>query len=188
MCSRKWRQLSCSREYTEMIGDADHAEIQDYLKQKKREAESLINALNERDQLMQQVIEYVVRKQKMYLLYAQPLLPMTMADVAEELNVSVSTISRAIREKYIVMGTQTISLRSLFSTKIDASNGSAVSAEFAKMQIKRLILSENKASPLSDQTISDILKGMGISLSRRAVASYRAKMNIPGTFERKKNQ
>lgn len=183
--SRRWRHLSCNREYLSMIGSAAYSEAQDYLKQKRREAEELISAVESRDHLIQQIIEYIVRVQRPHLLSGQPLQPMTMSDLAQALHVNVSTISRAIREKYILLDTKVILLRSLFSTKLETSSGTAVSAEYAKMQVKRIIDAEDKTAPLSDQAISEALQGMGVLLSRRTVASYRSQLGIPGTQKRK---
>lgn len=183
--ARRWRRLSCNRAYLSMIGSAAYHEAQDYLKQKKREAEELIAAVEGRDQLIQQIIEYIVSTQGPHLLSGQPLQPMTMSDLAQALRVNVSTISRAIREKYILLDTKVILLRSLFSARLETSSGTAVSAEYAKMQVKRIIDAEDKAVPLSDQAISEAMQGMGVPLSRRTVASYRSQMGIPGTQKRK---
>lgn len=187
MYPRKWRSLSFNSDYLSMIGNENYGEVQSYLKKKRREAEELISAVRNRDYLMQQIIEYVVQIQKGYFLQAQPLQPITMAEIAQALKVSVSTISRAIREKYIQFDRQILPLKNLLSTRIDTTNGTAVSAEYAKMQIKRLILAENKKSPLSDKAIAEALQGIGVLLSRRTVAAYREKMNIPSAHERKQN-
>ena len=141
--------------------------------------------MESRDQLIHQIIEYIVRMQGPYLLSGQPLQPMTMSDLAQALHVNVSTVSRAIREKYILLDTKVILLRSLFSTKLETSNGTTVSAAYAKMQVKRIIDAEDKTAPLSDQAISEALQGMGVLLSRRTVASYRSQLGIPGTQKRK---
>ena len=137
--ARRWRRLSCNQTYLSMIGSAAYHEAQDYLKQKKREAEELIAAVESRDQLIQQIIEYIVSTQRPHLLSGQPLQPMTMSDLAQALRVNVSTISRAIREKYILLDTKVVLLRSLFSARLETSSGMAVSAEYAKMQVKRII-------------------------------------------------
>ena len=183
--ARRWRRLSCNQTYLSMIGSAAYHEAQDYLKQKKREAEELIAAVESRDQLIQQIIEYIASTQRPHLLSGQPLQPMTMCDLAQALRVNVSTISRAIREKYILLDTKVILLRSLFSARLETSSGMAVSAEYAKMQVKRIIDAEDKAAPLSDQAISEAMQGMGVPLSRRTVASYRSQMGIPCTQKRK---
>ena len=205
--ARRWRHLSCNQAYLSMIGSAAYHEAQDYLKQKKREAEELIAAVEGRDQLIQQIIEYIASTQRPHLLSGQPLQPMTMSDLAQALRVNVSTISRAIREKYILLDTKVVLLRSLFSARLETSSGMAVSAEYAKMQVKRIIDAEDKAAPLSDQAISEAMQGMGvpdddqtngmqrmaveklaeagITLSRRTVASYRSQMGIPCTQKRK---
>ena len=149
------------------------------------EAEELIAAVESRDQLIQQIIEYIASTQRPHLLSGQPLQPMTMSDLAQALRVNVSTISRAIREKYILLDTKVILLRSLFSARLETSSGMAVSAEYAKMQVKRIIDAEDKAAPLSDQAISEAMQGMGVPLSRRTVASYRSQMGIPCTQKRK---
>lgn len=183
--SPRWRHLSYNKEYLSMIGDPAYGEAQDYLKQKKREAEDLIAAVENRDQLIRQIIRHIVQVQQDYFLGTQPLKPMTMNDIAQALGVNVSTVSRAIREKYILVGTKSLSLRSLFSSGIEAADGTAVSPEYAKLKIRHIISAEDKASPLSDQAICEALQGMGVLLSRRTVASYRKQLGLPGARERK---
>ena len=141
--------------------------------------------MESRDQLIQQIIEYIASTQRPHLLSGQPLQPMTMSDLAQALRVNVSTISRAIREKYILLDTKVVLLRSLFSARLETSSGMAVSAEYAKMQVKRIIAAEDKAAPLSDQAISEAMQGMGVPLSRRTVAKYREEMGIRDASGRK---
>ncbi len=113
-----------------------------------------------------------------------PLLPMTLADIADEADLSVSTVSRALRGKYVQCNRGVIPAKALFSRKLE-SEKSMCSADKAKLMIKHIIESEDKGDPVSDAQLSEILSGKGISISRRTAAKYREELGFPSSFVRR---
>lgn len=111
-------------------------------------------------------------------------LPMSLADIAEAAGLSISTVSRAMRGKYIQCRRGVIPAKQFFTQKLDCGSGTCSTGD-AKKQLRELICGEDKAAPLSDAQLSDILKRKGFAVSRRTVAKYRDELGIPGTYVRK---
>ena len=134
------------------------------------------------------MLEKIVEIQKDYFDYGDKYLkPMTLKEISEILGIHESTVSRAIREKYIYTNKGTLRIKDLFTTGIYAhSNGDEVSSKIVKKQIEELINKEDKHSPLSDQTICDILNKNGMNISRRTVAKYREELGIKSSSGRKR--
>ena len=122
---------------------------------------------------------------KDYLAGKGPLTPLTMNEIADQLSIHPSTVSRAVRGKTIQYPGGTIPFRSLFRAAALKSSEAAVDSGSVKDRIRDLIAGENKKKPLSDEALSKVLKGEGIRISRRTVAAYREEMNIPSSFNRK---
>lgn len=110
---------------------------------------------------------------------------MTMSDVADELNLSVSTISRGIKNKYIQYPNGIVPLKSLFSTGLSQTGNEEISCSQVTLLLHQLIQHENKAKPFSDQALTNALIQKGIHISRRTVTKYRTLANIPNASERK---
>ena len=178
--------VTLSPEYCAMLGDPSVPEAKPYLKEKYAEAKSLIAGLQGRESTMTRLLTAVARRQMEYLKTGESLQPMTMRDLAEELSLSVSTVSRAVKDKYILFGGHTIPLKRLFTTSLTSNDGEAVSAASAKQNLKRFIEAENPREPLSDNALREALEGLGIQLSRRAVAKYRTELKIPSAKFRQK--
>ena len=135
---------------------------------------------------MFRLLSEIVKFQEDYFLRGGDLRPMTMAQLAEVMEVNVSTVSRAVKDKYIQVEGRVVSLRSLFTAPLPAGTGTEVSAASVKLQIKKLIAAEPPERPLSDEVLADALAGMNIRISRRTVAKYRGEMGIPPATRRKK--
>lgn len=179
-------QVSISRENCALLEGADSREAHLYLKEKLAEANTLISSLEERQNTMFRLLDVIVRLQEGFFTRDEDLRPMTMAQVAEMLGVNTSTVSRAVKDKYIQVSSRIVSLRSLFTTSLQSEKGSGVSSASAKLQIKKLIAAEPPEKPLSDEVLSSALAGMNIHLSRRTVAKYRGELGIPPACRRKK--
>ncbi len=127
-----------------------------------------------------------MRRQQAYLEGRTWLQPMTMTDVAEEVGIHTSTVSRAIKGKYIQYPRGTVAMKHLFSSSVSLSGGTkAVGTMQVKEMIRELIDGEDKKKPYSDQAIMKLLKERQIDISRRAVAKYREELGIRGSFDRK---
>lgn len=112
---------------------------------------------------------------------------MTMSDVADELNLSVSTISRGIKNKYIQYPNGIVPLKSLFSTGLSQTGNEEISCSQVTLLLHQLIQHENKAKPFSDQALTNALIQKGIHISRRTVTKYRTLANIPNASGKKSN-
>jgi RNA polymerase sigma-54 factor len=117
---------------------------------------------------------------------AHPLVPLQLKDLAEELNLHESTISRAINDTYIQTDSGIYELKYFLSRKAKTENEDGLSTTSVQKMIKKLIEEEDKHKPLSDQKIVDLLVKEKIDISRRTVAKYRTELNIPSTSKRKR--
>lgn len=159
------------------------AQTFNYLEKKKKEVDEIFSQLHWRKETLQRIIDEIVRIQ--YLFFTKGpdyLIPLTMTDLAIQLGLHESTISRAVREKYIHTRTGVVSVKSFFSQ----ASTEDVSTAHVKSRIRAFIAEENKSKPVSDQTIVDRLQKEGIRLSRRVIAKYRDQLSILGSSKRKR--
>lgn len=180
-------RIRLSAEYRALLENPAYSQIHGYLKENLSEAKDIIAQVQSRQTTLFRLLSVVLQRQKEYFLHGKALHPMTMQEVAETLSLSVSTISRAVKDKYIQYENQLILLRNLFVTPLQGSGGSQVSVDAAKQYIRLAIKNEDHTAPLSDEAIAAVLTSSGISISRRTVAKYRGQMNIPSVVTRKKN-
>ena len=154
-----------------------------YVQKKMKEVEHMTFQLQWRKSTLQRIIQEVVNSQQKYFTNGSSfLVPMTMTDLAERLEIHESTVSRAVREKYIQTQTGIVALKSFFSQpSVDD-----ISVAHVKTRIKFLIENEDKNKPLSDQRIVDMLFIERIHLSRRVIAKYREQLGIFGSSKRKR--
>ena len=135
---------------------------------------------------MKNIARTILRRQQPYLEGRSWLLPMTMTDVAGEIGIHTSTVSRAIKGKYIQYPRGTVAMKTLFSASVATSGGAeTVGIMQVKEMIRELIGREDKRKPLSDQAIVNALKEKHIDVSRRGVAKYRDELGIRGSFARR---
>ena len=150
----------------------------------------LIKSINNRENTLKIILEDIIKRQKEYLDKGKKYLkPMMLKDIAEDINMHESTVSRAIKDKYILTSYGTVKIKDLFtvgySTK-NSSNGKDVSAKSIKDIIKEIIDKEDKKKPLSDEIISTELSKKNLNISRRTVAKYREEMGIKSSSKRKR--
>ena len=172
----------------EILNGKNKKEVE-YVKEKVNDAMGLINDIEQRNNTILKLLECIVKKQKAYFENGQEYLkPMTLRDLADEMDLHESTVSRAIKDKYILTSRGTVKIKDLFCNGIVSSgiNGEGVSTNTIKNKIKQLIQLENKNKPLSDQAICDLLKKEHIDISRRTVAKYRAELGIKTSSKRKR--
>ena len=134
---------------------------------------------------MQQISAQILSKQEKYLLGQGNLLPMTMNELAQELDISLSTVSRAMKGKYIKFPAGTILLKNLFCAAVFGNNDALFSSTDVKKKIKQLVDAEDKKKPYSDSKLVKLLLESGMKLSRRTVAKYREELWIKSSYERK---
>ncbi len=172
------------RGYEQLIrrcGDADAT----YLRGQLQEARWLLKGLEARGQTLLRVVNSLLHHQSGFLEFgAQALRPLTLREIAAELDLHESTISRTIARKHVRTPRGTLPLRAFFASGIDTEGGGEASSTAIQSMIRRLIEDENPRKPLSDAKLADLLKSSGIPVARRTVAKYREAMNISASHER----
>ncbi len=181
--------LRINTDYTRLLKDSrrnGRDEVQTYVSRKLNDARWLINAIHQRRATMLKVANYLVRAQMGFFEHGPAhLRPMVLQDVADAVGMHVSTISRVSNGKYMQTPHGVYELKYFFDSKVSRDDGEDVSARSVKERIQQLVSDEDKANPLSDQEIGDILSSDGLQIARRTVAKYRDQLRIPAQRYRK---
>ncbi len=181
-------QLRLNAQYRKML-DRDQEpskEIRNYVKDRYAAAIQLIKNIEQRKQTIMKVCQSIVRRQLEFLEHGlDQLKPMMIKEVAEEIGVHPSTVSRAVAGKYADTPQGVFELRYFFSEAVQGSAGSATPLLILKRRVKKMIEEEDSQHPLTDEQITARLKGEGIDVTRRTVAKYREDMKIPSTHQRR---
>ena len=181
--------IQLNRQYQYMLSQTDKSEAQTYIHEKYNKMMWLIKSIEQRRFTLLRLTEAIVEKQKEFLekgmLYLKP---MTLKEIADEIGVHESTVSRAIRNKVVQTPRGIYELKDFFTSKVQSASGEGASSKAVKLVIQSLIDKEDKRKPLSDQKIVELLKDEGIEVSRRTVAKYRDEMKIPSSSKRKRFQ
>ena len=162
--------------YIRMMQSASDPELKDYFRSKLERARLIVTSIERRRDTIIRIVEAILDYQSDFFLNRGKLKPMTMENIAQQLNISISTVSRAIRNKYIQYR-RPLLLRDLFSNV--ASDSTDASADIVRKRIEELVRDEDKSHPLSDDKIARALKSEGLTVSRRTVAKYRQQQGIP---------
>ena len=161
-------------------------EVRNYVKERYTSALRLLKNIEQRKQTIVRVCQAVIGRQRDFLDYGVDYLkPMMIKDVAEEVGVHPSTVSRAVASKYAHTPQGVFELRYFFSEAVNGPSGGEMPLLILKRKVKKMIEQENKASPLTDDQLARILCEQGIAVNRRTVAKYRADLKIPSTHERR---
>jgi RNA polymerase sigma-54 factor len=181
-------QLRLNAQYRKML-DRDQEpskEIRNYVKDRYAAALQLIKNIEQRKQTILKVCQSIVRRQLDFLERGiDQLKPMMIKEVAEEIGVHPSTVSRAVASKYADTPQGVFELRYFFSEAVQGSAGSATPLLILKRRVKKMIEDEDTQHPLTDEQITARLKSEGIDVTRRTVAKYREDMKIPSTHQRR---
>ena len=180
-------RLRISPTYHQLLDQGDTSkEAKDFIKEKVRSAVDLLRNIEHRRQTIYRVVECIVERQRDFLdKGVEYIKPMMLKDVAEDIGMHLSTISRVVNRKYAHTPQGVIELRRFFSEGMMNEEGEEVSTRILKLKIKKMIEDEDTKKPLTDDQIAKILSKEGVKLSRRTVAKYRDQMQIPGSRERK---
>ncbi len=155
-------------------------QTRDYLRQKLESARWLINSIYQRRSTILRVMEAIVKKQRGFFERGKgSLKPMILKNIADEVDLDISTVSRVTNGKYVQTEFGIFELKYFFSERLETVSGQEISNKLIKQKIKDIIDKENTKKPYNDQTISDFLKKEGYKLARRTVAKYREQMKIP---------
>jgi len=173
--------------YSALIKRADNSQDNLSMKNHLQEARWFIKSLHSRNDTLLRVAKSIVEKQGDFFEHgAIAMKPMVLRDIAEELDLHESTISRVTTQKYMHTPRGVIEFKYFFSSHVSTDGGGECSATAIRALIKELVGNENPAKPLSDSKISDLLNEKGINVARRTIAKYREAMSIPSTSQRKR--
>jgi len=181
-------QLRLNPQYRKML-DRDqepNRDVRNYVKERYASAIQLMKNIEQRKQTILKVCQSVVRRQADFLEFGiDHLKPMMIKEIAEEIGVHPSTVSRAVSSKYAHTPQGVYELRYFFSEAVQGPSGGATPLLILKRRVKKMIEEEDSAHPLTDEQITERLQAEGIQVTRRTVAKYREDMRIPSTHQRR---
>ena len=178
-------RLYINAAYQKMLREEPAGETREYILQKLRQAEWAVQCVNRRESTLLETARLIVEAQKDFFLEpGRRLKPLRMVDIAQQMQVHESTVSRAVKEKYLQCD-QGVFLLADFFVKAMGESGTEVSTDDVRGRLEELIAAEDKKKPLSDRELAERLAAEGFSISRRTVAKYREAMGIPGAAGRK---
>ena len=180
-------QLRLNPGYKKLMNrDEAERDVRNYVKERYKSAIQLIKNIEQRKQTILKVCLSILERQHEFLDFGIDMLkPMMIKEVAEEIGVHPSTVSRAVANKYVHTPQGVFELRYFFSESVQGPEGGGTSLLILKRRVKKLIEDEDSAKPLTDDQITAILQGQGIQVTRRTVAKYREDMKIPSTHQRR---
>jgi len=181
-------RLRINSRYARMLeGGAVDPQVAGYLREKMRSAVWLMKSIDQRQRTIYKVANSIVTFQKNFLDHGiEHLKPMVLRQVAEDIGMHESTISRVVSNKYMYTPRGLFPMKYFFHSGVDSARGENVSSLVVKERIKKLVEAEDPSRPLSDSKIMRMLQREGIRLARRTVAKYREEMAIPSSDKRKK--
>ncbi len=181
-------RLKISNFYKNMLkGGTTNKEEQTYIQEKLKSAVWLIKSIHQRQRTIYKVSESIVKHQREFFEKGAAFLkPMVLRDIANDIGMHESTVSRVTTAKYVHTPQGIYELKYFFNSGINSSEGDALASESVKLKIKDMVSRENVKNPLSDQKIAEILSKEGIQIARRTVAKYREMLKILPSSQRKK--
>ncbi|MGI9294427.1 MAG: RNA polymerase factor sigma-54, partial [Pseudomonadales bacterium] len=180
-------KLRINSGYAAMIRRADNSQDNTYLKDNLQEARWFLKSLQSRNETLMKVATCIVEHQLNFLEYGdEAMKPMVLHDIANDVDMHESTISRVTTQKYMHTPRGIYELKYFFSSHVSTSSGGECSSTAIRAMIKKLVSAENPRKPLSDNKIAAILAEQGIEVARRTIAKYRESMNVPPSNERKR--
>jgi len=180
-------KLKINTMYENHLKNAGRGNNTSYLRNSLQEARWFLKSLQSRSDTLQRVGEAIVKRQRLFLDYGdEGMKPMVLRDIAEELEMHESTISRVTTNKFMHTPRGVYEFKFFFSSHVGTADGGECSATAIRSMVKKLIENENPKKPMSDNKISSLLVKEGINVARRTVAKYRESMLIPPSNERKR--
>ncbi|NYE03696.1 RNA polymerase sigma-54 factor [Bacillus niacini] len=188
LCDDILPKISFNDHYYQKMTTTMDSHVSRFLQEKVQDYQWIIKSIEQRKETLTRVVSKIVEKQTSFFENGKEyLVPMTMKEVAGELEIHESTVSRAVKEKYVQTPIGTFPLKSFFTSTIQTVSNESTSSSQVKNEIASMINSEDKQRPLSDQEIVEKLKsGQGIVVSRRTVAKYRDQLGIASSSKRKR--
>lgn len=181
-------RLRVSNLYKNILNGKEESNVtQDYIKEKLKSAVWLIKSIHQRQRTIFKVTESIVKHQKEFFEKGPAFIkPMILRDIANDVGIHESTVSRVTTNKYVHTPQGIFELKYFFNSGVSTDDGDSLASESVKLKIKNLVSKENPKKPLSDQEIVNKLKADGIQIARRTVAKYRDALGVLPSSKRKK--
>ena len=180
-------RLGINRLYAGLIRRGDRSADNTYLRNHLQEARWFIKSLHSRNETLLRVATAIVEHQRAFLEYGEEAMqPLILRQIAEQLDMHESTISRITTQKYMHTPRGVYEFKYFFSSHVATADGGACSATAIQAMIRKLVAEEDPKKPLSDSRIASILEDRGIKVARRTIAKYREALRIPPSNERKR--
>jgi RNA polymerase sigma-54 factor len=181
--------LKVSTQYADVRGNGTiDSQTEQYINDKMRSAAWLIKSIQQRQRTIYKVAKSIIRFQREYFDRGiEYLRPLVLRDIAEDIGMHESTISRVTTNKYMQTPQGLLELKYFFNSGLSTSDGDFVASESVKNRIKEIILKENSQKPLSDQKIAEMLTSETVNIARRTVTKYREMLNLGSSSERKRH-
>ncbi|MDP7521468.1 MAG: RNA polymerase factor sigma-54 [Arenicellales bacterium] len=178
--------IQINQHYQMMIRRGDKSSTNRYLQENLQQARWFVRSLQTRHDTLLRVSQAIIGRQNDFLHQgAESMRPLRLYDIADEVGLHESTISRTVNHKYILTPQGLFELKYFFSGQIESDGEEAVSATAIRSRIRKLIEQENPTRPVSDNTIAGVLKEQGYHIARRTIAKYREQMGIPSSSQRR---
>jgi RNA polymerase sigma-54 factor len=177
--------LRVSKIYRKLLDNKNAPEYK-FIKEKSQSALWIIKSIQQRMTTIKRVVESILEYQMDFFEYDTDLIPMNLKQIAEATNLHESTVSRAIKGKYVQTPKGVFEIKNFFVRGIQLKNGEDIATDRVKERIKEIINNENSSKPYSDQKLSEILNSQGMNISRRTVTKYREELNIQTSSKRKR--
>jgi RNA polymerase sigma-54 factor len=179
--------LRISPRYLKMLHDhKEDAQVREHIKKKIESARWLIDSIEQRQNTLFKVVRAIISRQRDFLDFGiSHLRPLKMQEIADELGIHVSTVSRAIADKFVQCHRGILKLKYFFTGGTESGDGAVESRASVKEKVKNIIDAEDKKSPLSDEDIAKGLREEGLSIARRTVTKYRKQLKIPSSRQRR---
>ena len=174
-----YRKLRLNESYVK-LKDSEESEVREYIIQKQAQAGWLKTCIEQRSHTLQRIADILIDFQRTFLETGKDMKPLRQKDVAQIMEVHESTVSRAVKGKYLQCGRGVYALSDFMPKGMEE-----VSSDSVKQMLKKIIQNEDKKKPLSDQKLVKKLEEEGVQISRRTVAKYRMQMEIPDASDRK---
>ena len=179
-------KLRVNEQYAALSRQAKSSSDSQYIKQHTQEARWFIKSLESRNETLLKVAHCIVQRQQGFFEHGEEAMkPMVLNDVAEAVDMHESTISRVTTQKYLHCPRGIFELKYFFSSHVSTETGGECSSTAIRALIKKLVAAENRAKPLSDNKIAELIADQGIQVARRTIAKYRESLNIPSSSQRK---
>ncbi|CDL82431.1 RNA polymerase factor sigma-54 [Xenorhabdus szentirmaii] len=180
-------RLRINQHYAELGQQAHNESDSQFIRNNLQEAKWLIKSLESRNETLLKVANCIVEQQQDFFEYGEEYMkPLVLADIAYQVDMHESTISRVTTQKYLYSPRGIFELKYFFSSHVNTDSGGEASSTAIRALVKKLVAAENPAKPLSDSKLTSILAEQGIQVARRTVAKYRESLSIPPSNQRKK--